>query len=146
MNLSKKHKEQTKELTDNICKKSKKVTIFWQSSFLAQLAVPITDQRSTILWKESVYTLHVYDRRGAIKHHEWHMRSIIIDSSQLISLCSRGDMSASHSLWDQGSSIRIEEYPVLPYNIRHSHILRIYSWSYQFHDRIVWRKVFWCRL
>lgn len=24
MNLSKKHKEQTKELTDNICKKSKK--------------------------------------------------------------------------------------------------------------------------
>lgn len=66
MNLSKKHKEQTKELTDNICKKSKKVTIFWQSSFLAQLAVPITDQRSTILWKESVYTLHVYDRRGAI--------------------------------------------------------------------------------
>lgn len=26
--FNKKHKEQTKELTDNICKKSKKVTIF----------------------------------------------------------------------------------------------------------------------
>lgn len=57
MNLSKKHKEQTKELTDNICKKSKKVTIFLTEQFFG--TVSSSDNGPTVHYtvkRERVYT------------------------------------------------------------------------------------------
>lgn len=57
MNLSKKHKEQTKELTDNICKKSKKSDNFLTEQFFG--TVSSSDNGPTVHYtvkRERVYT------------------------------------------------------------------------------------------